>query len=221
MTDPGTPTRNEGVAEAYVTGCPDVLEVFVQGRPELCGHKMIGADGRIDLRPLGRVRVEGRTALAIGESLAEHLHLPPSAVQVRVAEYNSQQLFLFGQISGAPCALPYQGQETVLDLLKRAGGVTSVAAPDEVYVVRSHIAEGQRPEVFRVDLHAILFKHDVRSNVRLQPSDHIHVGETRQGRLDHCLPPCLRFFYQAIWGIRPSAPAVAPDPVLPKPAHGS
>src|SRR5262249_10499813 len=70
MADGGTAARGEGVSEQYVVGCPDVLELAVEGRPDLSGRRGIGADGRIDLGPLGRVRVEGRTTVMIGRSLA-------------------------------------------------------------------------------------------------------------------------------------------------------
>ena len=72
------------------------------------------------------------------------------------------------------------------------------AAPDDVYVIRTRIAEGHRPEVFRVDLHAIVLKHDQHTNLRLQPFDQIHVGETRQALVERCIPPCLRPLHQSL-----------------------
>ena len=45
----------------------------------------------------------------------------------------------------------------MLDLLQRVGGIAPGAAPQDVYVVRSHLGEG-RPEVFHVDLDAIVLR---------------------------------------------------------------
>jgi protein involved in polysaccharide export with SLBB domain len=203
MAERGTSARNEGVAERYQVECPDVLDIQVAGRPDLSGHFTVDLDGRISYGPAGAVLVDGRTPEEVAVRLAERVRLPLAQVVVRVAEFKSQEIYLAGPGIGIPRAVPYRGPETVLDVLKRIGGITPAAAPEEVYVVRSHIIEGDRPEVFHVDLRAIVSHKDDKTNVRLQPFDQVFVGETRQGRLDKCLPPWLRPLYQAIWGIRP------------------
>jgi len=199
MVARGPSVRKDDVAEHYAVGCPDVLEVSVSNRPDLSGRFTIGPNGRIELERLGRPRVEGRTVPDINRLLAEQAGMPPVQVHVRVANYQSQEVYLFGQVSGLQRAVPYQGPETVLDLLQRTGGITSGAAPAEVYVIRTRVAEGQRPEVFRVDLRAIVLNHDERTNIRLRPFDQIHVGETRQARVERSIPPWLRPLYQAVW----------------------
>jgi protein involved in polysaccharide export with SLBB domain len=203
LTDPGGRLRNEGVAEHYTLGCPDVLDIFVAGRPELSGRRTIGPDGTVDLGIAGSVRVEGRTPAEAAALIAGQAHAPGSSVRVHVAQFKSQEVYLSGPGVGLPRAVAFEGQETVLDLLQRVGGVTPSAAPGEVYVVRSHVAQGERPEVFHVDLRGIVLKKDQRTNVRLEPFDQVYVGETRQGKLDKCLPPWLRPLYQACWGIAP------------------
>jgi hypothetical protein len=76
--------------------------------------------------------------------------------------------------------------------------------------VRSHISAGERPEVLRVDLQAILLRHDARSNIYLRPQDQIYVGETRQLAVSKCIPPWLRPMYETLWGMRrPTANAGA------------
>jgi polysaccharide export outer membrane protein len=203
MADRGGATRSEGVAGHYLVGCPDVLAVEVPGRPDLSGRYTVGPDGRIDLELLGRPRVEGRSPPEIAALLAGQAGLTPTEVRVGVAAYQSQQVYLFGQVTGLQRAVPYQGQETVLDLLRRTGGITPGAAPGEVYVVRTRVAEGQRPEAFHVDLRAIIQNHDERTNIRLRPFDQVHVGETRQARVERSIPLWLRPFHQAFWDTRP------------------
>jgi protein involved in polysaccharide export with SLBB domain len=202
MADRSTTTRNEGVAEHYAVGCPDVLEVSVPDRPELSGRHTVGPDGRIGLEALGRPRVEGHTPPEIARLVADALGVPEGQVRVRVADYQSQEVYLFGQVSGLQRAVPYQGQETVLDLLQRIGGITPGAAPEDVYVIRTRVAEGQRPEFIHVDLHGIVLNHDQHTNLRVQPFDQIHVGETRQARVERCIPPWLRPLYRALWDTR-------------------
>jgi protein involved in polysaccharide export with SLBB domain len=200
--DRGGPARNEGVPGQYVVGCPDVLAVSVAGRPDLAGSAAVGPDGRLNLESLGRPRVEGQTAAEVARALATACDTAPGNVQVRVAEYKSQQVYLFGEVIGQPRAVPYQGPETVLDLLQRVGGVTPGAAAGDVHVIRSHVADGRDPEVFHIDLQAILQRNDQSTNVRLRPFDQVYVGQTRQAVLDRCMPPWLRPVYQSLVGLR-------------------
>ena len=58
--------------------------------------------------------------------------------------------------------------------------------------VRPNVAAGKRPEVFPIDLEAILLKHDRRSDLTLEPGDQVYVGETLRSSWGRCLPPWLR-----------------------------
>ena len=242
MADPGAAGRNHGVIHAYHVFCPDILEIRITGRPELSGWRAVDAEGRIDLGRLGRLRVEERSPSQIVQLLSEETGFPASQIQVLVAEYNSQQIYLFGQVmpvnegrgargegrerrdegggmkdkSGAERfhpssffphpssqrAVPYRGPETVLDLLQRVGGITPGAAPSDVHVIRSRLAENKPPEVFHIDLQAIVMNQDQSTNLRLQPFDQVFVGETKRSSLEKCIPPCLRPVYEKLCGIR-------------------
>jgi protein involved in polysaccharide export with SLBB domain len=202
LANPGAQARNRNVADCYLMHCPDVLEVQVAGRADLSGQRVIGVDGRIDVG-VGRLRVEGRTVPECARLVAQEVLLPPDHVQVRVARYRSQQVYLFGQVLGLQRAVPYEGPETVLDLLQRAGGITRGAAPDELYVVRPHLAEERPPEVFRIQMQAILLGQDQRTNLRLQPFDRIYIGQTGPSQFTKCFPAWLQPLYEAFWGLRP------------------
>jgi polysaccharide export outer membrane protein len=138
-------------------------------------------------------------------------------VRVRVIEYNSQQIFLIGQVAGSQRVVPYEGSQTVVDLLHRIGGLTAGAAPEDVYVVRSRLAEGKRPEVFRVDLRAILLNNDPSTNITLQPLDQIFVGESRQCSFEKCIPPWLRPLYETFCGMRGNSTRSPAQATLPRP----
>jgi len=195
-------SRPREVAEQYRVGCPDVLTIFVDdptGRQQ--AQIAIGVDGRIDLGERGRVRVEGGTSAEAAAVIASQLGLPAAQVQVEVADYRSQKVYIFGQVAGLERAVPFRGEETVLELLQRAGGITPGAAPNEVYVIRAHVAQGGRPEVFPVKLQEIIVKHDPKTNVTLEPFDQIYVGETRRSSYGKCLPPILRPLYEGLVGL--------------------
>jgi protein involved in polysaccharide export with SLBB domain len=203
------PTEAEalGVAEHYRVGCPDVLEIAVKNRGEFDGNYTVEPDGRINLGRYGRLRVEGRFLADIGGLMADEIDVRPLDVRVRVAEFQSQHVIVFGGVVGWQRTVAYRGQETVLELLQRAGGITPGAAPEHVYVVRAHLGQEQRPEVFHVDLGAIVMKKDERSNLRVLAFDQVYVGETRQARMERLIPPWLRPLYQKIWDLLPSPDA--------------
>lgn len=192
MHEPGGRAQSQVVQDHYVVQCPDVLELRVAGRRELTGQRPVGPDGRIDLGRLGQLRAEGQTLPELRRVLAEVSQEDIDNVNVGVAEFRSQFVYLYGQVSGLQRAVPYRGQETVLDMLQRAGGITPNAASNEVYVVRPHVDAGRMPEVFKIDLRAIVNKNDQRTNVRIMPYDEIHIGETRKFSLDKCVPLFLQ-----------------------------
>jgi protein involved in polysaccharide export with SLBB domain len=192
LADRTPAAHHAGCADCYRVRCPDVLDVDVPGRPAWGGPHPVGPDGRIALGGDFALRVEGQTPPEVAGRVASLAGADPDRVRVHVAAYNSQQIYLFGEVSGPPRAVPYQGPETVLDLLQRAGGITPGAEVGNVHVVRAHVADGRPPEVFQVDLAAILQRHDQGTNVQLEPFDEVYVGQTRRSAVADCLPPWIR-----------------------------
>lgn len=199
-----TTGRRHQIAESYQVACPDVLEIHVAGRDELTRRYTVGPDGCVALGGYGAVRVEGLALSAVAEAVAGRIGIPAEAVHARVVDFESRHLILIGEVVGRHRSIPYQGQETVLDVLQRVGGITPGAEPTEIYVVRSHIADLRRPEVFHVDLEAIVLNREHETNIRVRPYDHIFVGETRQARIEKCIPPWFRPVYQKFWDMLPT-----------------
>jgi protein involved in polysaccharide export with SLBB domain len=182
---------------AYCVHCPDVLEVTAPG---WSGQETVGPDGRVRVGATAGVRVEGQTPPEVARHIAEALRVDVAAVQVHVAAFNSQRIYVHGEVTGLQRVIPYQGPETVLDLLQRVGGIAPGAAPGDIRVVRERIAEGRSEEVFHVDLDAILHRHDQSTNVRLEPFDQVYVGQSTQHCIACCLPPWLRSVCRAVTG---------------------
>src|SRR5947209_7768721 len=78
------PTR---LAEQYIVHFPDILAVQVADRPSLSGERPVRVDGRIELTPADRIRVEGKTVGALGSLLAEHLGCSSDKITVSVTAY--------------------------------------------------------------------------------------------------------------------------------------
>ncbi len=202
--------RRAGVLDSYTLRCPDVIDVTIENHPELSKSYSIGADGRIDLGDYGNPRIEGKTLPAVVRLLSEETGTPAPQVRVRVAEFRSQYLLLFGEVNGSQRSVPYRGQETVLDLLQRVGGITIGAEPRDVYVVRSHLGDNQRPEVFHVDLQAIVLKNDAKTNIRLLPYDQVYVGETKRAQIEKAIPTWMRSIYLPFLDRKKAADAKRP-----------
>jgi polysaccharide export outer membrane protein len=189
-----SPPPAGAVTDQYAVACPDVLQFRVQGRPDLSGQRDVQANGCVDLGFLGGVRVEGLTPPTIEIEVARLAGIDPTNVRVDVLEYRGKQVYLFGEVTGLQRAVHYEGPERVVDLLRRTGGLTPDAAPDEVRVVRNPQLAQDQPLVLNVDLRAILLKGDQSTNVTLLPYDQVYVPETKKARVSKCLHPWLRPF---------------------------
>lgn len=177
------------IAQPYHIGCPDVLRVRCPERAEVSGLLPVEANGCIAVDSLGGLRVEGLTAAEAGTKLADVLGVPATSVQLEVAEYHRQHVYVFGEISGLQHAIPYQGSETVADLIRRAGGLTKEGAPGQVRIIRNAPVPGAPPRVMLVDLQAILLHGDNRTNVLVEPNDQIYVPESKKARFSKCFHP--------------------------------
>jgi protein involved in polysaccharide export with SLBB domain len=185
----------------YRVHCPDLIEVRVAGQPRRSGSRPVGPDGQIFLDPGTTVRVAGEPLPAVTAAIAQRLGVPDQAVHVRVAAHRSQSLYLFSDTHGGQKVVSYVGPETILDLLQRLGGPAPGRALGDVQVVRAHVADGKPPEVFHIDLPAVLLQHDLQTNIRLEPGDRIYIAETRGSRLACCVPPLLLPLYRQLWGL--------------------
>jgi protein involved in polysaccharide export with SLBB domain len=201
-------------AEIYALAYPDVLEVTFPGRSDQSQQIRIDPDGCVRFQSISPVHVEGDTCADAAHEIAELAHLRQENVHVEVAEFNSRQLFLFGQVNGGPRVVDYRGPEAAVDVLARTGGLSPSAATNEIYIVRAQMTAGMPTEVLTVDLQAIR-NGDGRTNFRVQPLDEIYVGEMPRARIGKAIPTLFRPFYESLmkmWPCRAPEPTSA-DPI--------
>jgi protein involved in polysaccharide export with SLBB domain len=192
------------VTAGYCIGCPDVLEVTFADRPEWDAVASVDVDGSLPLGGPQRPFVAGRTAAQAREAIAASLGIDPERLSVRVADPRSGRVYLTGPDNGTLRIIPYRGPEPVLDFLARIGAIQpGTSKLNAVYVVRPNVAEGTRPQVFHVDVEAVLLDGDPTTNILLRPADQIYVGETRRSSFARLLPPWLRPLYQRLLGLLP------------------
>ena len=187
----------------YRVEYPDVLEVAFTDHPEWDAFAAIDLDGRLPLDGPGRPRVEGLTLDEVRDELARSSGEPPDRVRVGLAAPRSRHVFVHGPVRGRTRVIPYQGPEPVIDFLKRVGGLPPGSRLSQVYLVRPNVVTGSPPEVFRVDVPAVLLDSNPATNIVLRPSDQVYVGETRFSTFSRILPAWLGRAYRRVAGLLP------------------
>lgn len=141
------------------------------------GDQKIQVDGSIDLAEFGRIRVTGMTVESVEDAIEERVKAIGGervAVNVQLIESNAAEVYVLGEV-GSPGAYMLDGNETVLDAILRAGGLTSKASPCDMILVRPTDPCACRV-VLPICYRQITQMGDVSSNYQLLPGDRIVVG---------------------------------------------
>jgi polysaccharide export outer membrane protein len=168
----GTPDPTKPPEEFYVIGAGDTLNINVWKEPTLSGSVKVRPDGYITLPLINEVQVAGQTTANLRKTLEDKYKefTTDPFITIRVEAIASSEVFLVGQV-GKPGAFPLSGNETVLQLLTRAGGLGIFADRSNIRVVRR---DGSRVTEYTVDYDAIV-KGDLKQDVLLRPGDRVIV----------------------------------------------
>jgi polysaccharide export outer membrane protein len=191
---------------------PDLLTIelleALPGRP-ISGERLVRPDGTISLGFYGDIHVRGLTVSQVKEKVILHMrkHLiddvlglvemdengkwteiaPKDSMRVfvQISAYNSKIFFVKGDV-GSPGTFPVKGNETVLDVLTRAGGLTSTADRKNIRLVRP--GRGGKPaRVYPIDYEAIVEGGDREKNYQVFADDRIIVDRSPAGRHERVL----------------------------------
>jgi polysaccharide biosynthesis/export protein len=162
--------------EFYAIGAGDTLGINVWKEPSLSGPVKVRPDGFITLPLVNELQVVGLSTAQLRKTLEERYkeYTVDPFVTIRIEGIASSEVFLVGQV-GKPGAFPLTGNETLLQLLTRAGGLAIFADRSNLRVVRR---EGDKITEFIVDYDAIL-RGDLKQDILLRPGDRIIVPEAR------------------------------------------
>jgi polysaccharide biosynthesis/export protein len=158
--------------ESYVVGPGDSLQIVVWKEPGLSGLVTVRPDGFVTLPLVNEVQVAGLKTAALREALEKRFRefVTDAYVTVRVEKIASSEVFLIGEVAKAG-AYPLIGNDTFLQILTRAGGLSPFADRHNIRVVRR---QGDKVTEFIIDYDAIL-KGDVKQDVLLRQGDRIIV----------------------------------------------
>jgi polysaccharide biosynthesis/export protein len=166
----------------YVVEPPDVLYIealeLIPNRP-ISGERLVRPDGTISLGYYGQISVAGLTLPEIEEKIRKRLedYVNAPEVYVDVAYFNSKIFYVLGQTQQTG-RLPITGNETVLDGITLAGGLTNFADKNRIFLSRPNPGGGC-DQVFHIDYRALTECADTRTNYQLLPGDRVIVMPTR------------------------------------------
>jgi polysaccharide export outer membrane protein len=179
---------------------PDVIAISSRSVKEVSNvTQQVRPDGKISLPLMGEIFVAGMTPQQIRQEIgtAAKKYYKKVDITVYMVEYNSQQIFVFGEVC-APGPQPWTGSDTLLDVLARTQP-TRLAWPEKIKVIRStHPARGgytpeqaaaeqcvsadeqellnkEGAQELVIDLKAMVESGDMSHNIMLQPDDVIYV----------------------------------------------
>ncbi len=156
----------------YTIGAGDGLAVNVWQEPTLSGSVKVRPDGYITLPLVNEIHVTGMTTTKLRNVLEKKYKdfLTNPTVTIRVESIISSQVFLIGQITN-PGAYPFTGEETVIQLITRAGGPTIFAKRRNIRVLRRN---GTKVTEYIVDYDSII-NGDLQQDIYLRPGDRVVV----------------------------------------------
>jgi polysaccharide export outer membrane protein len=129
----GTP-----IAEDYVIGPGDVLQVTVWKNDTLSRVVPVRPDGKISMPLLHDIQAAGLTAMKLRDNIASALseYLPNPEVSVAVNEVRSMRISVLGEVL-RPGVLELRGKTTILEAIAMAGGFGHFASPSKITVIRT------------------------------------------------------------------------------------
>lgn len=190
-------------ASQYVIGVDDVLEVSIYARnqPETEEPERVAvrADGKIFLSLLGEIQAAGVTVQELQDWITQQAapFVKDPFVLLRVVEYNSQRVTIFGEIGGSAgtggraISVPLRGPTRIVDILAahiiteglQTRVATTIGSPTQEADLSNIIVSRATGERFRVNLNTYLFGLDAAANIEVRDGDVIFIPHQRDTRV--------------------------------------
>lgn len=172
QVSPATPDPAKPPDEYYVIGPGDGLSIQLWKEPTLSGPVKVRPDGFITLPLVNEVQVSGVTTGELRRVLEDKFKafVTNPVVTIRVEGIASSEVFLVGQVNKQG-AFPLMGNDTLLQLITRAGGLTIFAYRRDIRLLRR---AGEKVTEYIADYDAII-AGDLKQDIILRPGDRIIV----------------------------------------------
>ena len=169
----GTPDPSKPPEEFYVIGPGDSFSVQVWKEPALSGAVTVRPDGFVTLPLINEIQVVGLTTGQLRKLLEEKYKefTTDPFVTITVGGISSAEVFLIGPGTGKNGAFPLKGNESILQLITRMGGLGIFADRSNIRIVRR---DGIKVTEYIVDYDAII-NGDLKQDLLLRPGDRVIV----------------------------------------------
>lgn len=135
-----TTQADRDVAEGYVLGPDDVVEITVLGQPEFATRARVKANGTVQLPFIGEQSVAGETALSLAPKIAGKLraggYYSKPVVNIEISNFASRYVVLLGAVA-QPGLQPVDRDYRLSEILARSGGLRETGA-DFVTLTRAN-----------------------------------------------------------------------------------
>jgi protein involved in polysaccharide export with SLBB domain len=119
-------------------GAGDLFDIRVFGEPGLSSTYEVSNDGSINFPLIGLVEVQGKTPPVIEKEIEQRLadgFIKNPSVSVRVTEYRSRKVSVFGQVR-SPGTFGFTENMSIVEAITKAGGFTGMAKKNSVRITR-------------------------------------------------------------------------------------
>jgi len=161
------------LADDYIIGQGDVLEIFVWRNEQLSREVVVRPDGKISLPLLQDVQAEGYSVVQLKNQITRMLteHLDNPRVSVIIKAIKSYRVSVLGRVQN-PGVYPITGNTTVAEAIALAGGFTEWADKGDITVVSN---EGGQEKKVVINYKKIASGKDPSQNIVLKRGDIIIV----------------------------------------------
>ena len=194
----------------YKLGPTDMIRVISPQAPEVNETVRIAANGTVQMKLLGEVRIAGLTARETASKLRRELeayYIDPE-VHVSIIKAQSRVFYLFGEVTGgrggaiggggrSASSVPITGRDTILNVLTK-NPPSANAWLSRIKIIRPGKTPDENQE-FRINFYNLIARGDMRQNVLLQEGDILYVPPT----------PMAWVGYRVRELLQPVAPAIA------------
>ena len=174
-----TASSRDNTGYQYIIGPGDTLDVFVWGYKDLSVTVPVRPDGKITTRLIEDMQASGRTPTDLARDIESKYvtYVKNPTVTVTVNKFvgsPSQQIKVVG--GGAePKTVPFRNSMTVLDVMIEVGGLSKYSSGNKAVLVRK---TNGKQQTYKIRLHSLLKKGDIRANRPVQPGDIIIIPES-------------------------------------------
>ena len=173
---------------AYRIGPRDILTltIYAGGEEQQTSHLTVSSQGMINVPFIGSVKAQGLTIPQLEElvatPLAADFFVNPE-INIVIKEYHSLQYYISGAV-GSPGLYEMKSEATLMELIAKAGGVSSnrgniayilhQSANHEPSEKKNHSLFSDKDPV-KINLKKLLDKGDMSQNIVLQSGDVVYI----------------------------------------------